>query len=163
MFPGLLLEQVDIQCSNVPIDANGAGLTGDYYSLKNYNHITFVIQQGAWAGGHAAVTFKQASDVAGTGEKALTVTPAFQWQRVALTGTTWTKTAITAGTFNLGTTANTTTVVEVSAACLDLANGFDCIRLALATVGANADLICIMAFLSQARFPQAQLMDPKVD
>jgi hypothetical protein len=69
-----LIENAKIVVGAVPIDTTGAAVTGDYVSLKGYAHLTIVIMQGAWAGGTPAVTLKQATDVAATGEKALSFT-----------------------------------------------------------------------------------------
>lgn len=160
-FNGRLIEQLGLECAAVPIDTTGAAVTGDYYCLKYYNHITFIIQQGAWAGGTPAVTLKQATAVAGTGEKALSFL--YYWSQVALTGTGYTRTAVTSDTFNLTATANTTTILEVEASDLDLANGFDCVRVGIATPGSNADLIAVFAILSQPRYEQFSPMDAKVD
>jgi hypothetical protein len=156
-----LVDNVGIEAAAVPIDTTGAAVTGDYYSLKNYNHITFIIVQGAWAGGTPAVTLKQATDVAGTSEKALSFTK--YWVKTGLTGTTYTETAVSSDTFNLAATANRITVIEVDAATLDTNNGFDCVRVGIASPGANADLICVVAILSGARYPSALMQDAKID
>lgn len=156
-----LIDNYGIEVAAVPIDTTGAAVTGDYYSLKNYNHVTFIIMQGAWAGGTPAVTLKQATDVAGTGEKALSFSR--YWVKTGLTGTTYTETAVSSDTFNLAATANRITVIEVDAATLDVANGFDCVRIGIASPGANADLICVCAILGGARYPQALMSDAKVD
>lgn len=156
-----LVENAAIEIGAVPIDTTGAAVTGDYVSMKGFDHLTIIISQGAWAGGTPAVTLKQASDVAGTGEKALSF--AWRWTKVALTGTTYTKTAVTSDTFNLPATANTINVLEIDAASLDGDGGFDCVRLAIATPGANADLIAATYILSEPRFAQATISDPKVD
>ena len=156
-----LLDNYALEVAAVPIDTTGAAVTGDYYCLKNYNHITFIIAQGAWAGGTPAVTLKQATDVAATGEKALGFTK--RWSKVALTGTTWTESTVSSDTFNLTATANTITVIEVDAATLDVDGGFDCVRVGIASPGANADLIAVFAVLGGPRFIQAQMPDAKVD
>ena len=156
-----LIEQCGIECSTVPIDTTGAAQAGDYYSLANYQHLTLIIQQGAWAGGTPAVTLKQATDVAGTSEKALSFNK--RWTQVALTGTGYTQTAVVSDTFNLPAVANTTNILEIDAQDLDASNGFDCVRLAIASPGANADLISVTAILSQPRFAQASMPDAKVD
>jgi hypothetical protein len=152
-----------IEVSNVPIDTTGAARTGDYYSLKDAQGILFVIAQGAWAGGTPAVTLKQATAVAGTGAKALSFTE--RYSKVAITGTVNVLAAVTSDTFNLGTTANTVTFVEVSSADLDRAGGFDCVGLDIASPGANADLISVIAILYGLRYKgdPAILPDPKVD
>jgi hypothetical protein len=134
-------ELVQFQWSNAPASYSGAAATAEYFSLKNYDHITFIVQTGAWAGGTAAVTINQATAVAGTGAKAL----AFDW--VWVDGV---KTAVTSNTFNLAA-ANKLYVIEVDAASLDTNNGFDCLGLAIASPGANADFYGVTAILSGAR------------
>lgn len=152
-----------IEVSSVPIDTTGAARTGDYYSLKDFQGIVFVIAQGAFAGGTPAVTLKQATAVAGTGAKALSF--AEYYSKVALTGTVNVLTAVVSDTFNLAATANRITMVEVSAADLDRANGFDCVGIDVASPGANADLIAVLAILYGGRYQgdPALLPDPKVD
>ena len=156
-----LLECCGIEVAAVPIDTTGAAVTGDYYSMKDYGHITFIITQGAWAGGTPAVTIKQATDVAGTDEKALNLD--WYWVQTGLTGTGYTKTAVTSDTFNLAATANRITVIEVEADSLDTTGGFDCVRLGVASPGSNADLISAVAILSQPRYSGATTSDAKVD
>lgn len=158
-----LVENAAIEVGAVPIDTTGAAVTGDYVSMKGFDHLTIIIQQGAWAGGTPAVTLKQATNVGNTlsDEKALSFS--WRWTKVALTGTTYTKTPVSSDTFNLPATANTINVIEVDAASLDGDNGFDCVRVAIASPGANADLICVTYILSEPRFSQATIADPKVD
>lgn len=152
-----------IEVSSVPINTTGAASTGDYYSLKDCQGVVFVIVQGAWAGGTAAVTLKQAQAVAGTNAKALSMTE--YYSKVALTGTVNVLTAVVADTFDLAATANRITMVEVSAADLDRANGFDCVGIDVASPGANADLIAVLAILYGLRYggDPALLPNPKVD
>jgi hypothetical protein len=152
-----------IESSSVPIDTTGAARTGDYYSLKDFQGVVFVIVQGAWAGGTPAVTLKQAQAVAGTNAKALGM--AEYYSKVALTGTVNVLSAIVSDTFNLAATANRITMVEVSAADLDRAGGFDCVGIDVASPSTNADLIAVIAILYGLRYSgdPALLPDPKVD
>lgn len=137
----------------VPIDTTGAAVAGDYVSMKGYTHLTIVISQGAWAAGTPAVTLKQATAVAGTSEKALSFTK--YWTGVALTADLLTEVAVVSDTFNLTAVANTYTVLEVDASSLDVDNNFDCVRVGIASPGANADLVAVFGWLSGARYPQA--------
>lgn len=152
-----------IEVSKVPIDTTGAAVAGDYYSLKDAQGVVFVIVQGAWAGGTPAVTLSQATAVAGTSAKALAL--AEYYSKVALTGTVNVLTAVVSDTFNLAATPNRITMVEVSAADLDRANGFDCVACDVASPGANADLICVLAIVYGLRYggDPALLPNPKVD
>ena len=148
-----LVENAKIVVGAVPIDTTGAAVTGDYVSMKGYTHLTIVIMQGAWAGGTPAVTLKQATDVAGTGEKALSFS--YYWAGTALTDDQYAKTTVSSDTYNLAATANKVNVIEVDASSLDADNGFDCVRLGIASPGANADLIAVLYVLTGTRYPQA--------
>jgi hypothetical protein len=66
-----LVETRRIEAGCGPVNTTGAAVTGAYVSMKDFNHLTIIIQQGAWAGGTPAVTLKQATAIAGTGAKAL--------------------------------------------------------------------------------------------
>jgi hypothetical protein len=148
-----LIENTKPVVMAVPIDTTGAAVTGDYVSMKGYQHLTIIIMQGAWAGGTPAVTLKQATDVAGTGEKALSFSN--YWAGTALTDDLYAKTSVSSDTYNLAATANTVNVIEIDASDLDVDNSFDCVRLGIASPGANADLIAVLGILSNPRYPQA--------
>jgi hypothetical protein len=155
------LDNNQVEVGAVPVDTTGAAVTGDYVSLAGYERLVIIIQQGAWAGGTPAVTLLQATDVSAGNAKALAFTERFT--KVGLTGTTFTKTAVTANTFDLPAVANTINVIEVPADSLDVSNDFDCVRVNIATPGANADLIAVTYLLVGARYSQATMQDAKVD
>jgi hypothetical protein len=147
------IENNKIVVGAVPIDTTGAAVVGDYVCLKGYSHLTVVIVQGAWAGGTPAVTLKQATDVAATGEKALGFTK--YYKGTALTDDNYEAITVSSDTYTLTATANLVNIIEVDASSLDVDNGFDCVRLGIATPGSNADLIAVLYILSGARYPQA--------
>lgn len=134
-----------VHCSP-PKDYSSAVATIEYISLKLGDKIRFIIDTGAWAGGTAAVTLKQATDVAASGAKALSFAEYFTG-----TGDTLTRTTATANTFNLAA-ANTKYVIEVNAADLDVDNSFDCVSCQVASPGANADLYVVMAEVYDLRY-----------
>lgn len=158
-MPKHLVEQIKILRAAEPKSYSGAAMADAYVSLKNYGLLTIVIHTGAWAGGTAAVTLTQASAVAGTGAKALAFTD--YWDDVTTTGTL-VKKAASSNTFNLGT-ANKTYVIHVDPITLDLANGFDCVTLSVATPGANADFYTATYYLGEPRFAQATPPSALVD
>ncbi len=121
-----------------PKNYTGAASTSDIVSLKNYNHLTILIQTGAWAGGTAAVTLSQCTDVAAAGAKALAFDVMFT-NATAVTSDALVKTTVTSNTFALDT-ANALYIIEVDATTLDLANNFDCVRLDVASPSSNADI-----------------------
>jgi hypothetical protein len=144
-----------------PVDTTGAAVAGNWVSLKGYESVTIIITQGAWAGGTPAVTLDQATAVAGTGSKTLGLTK--YWSKVGLAAGDFTETAVSSDTFNLTTTNDTITVMQVHASELDVDNGFDCVQVDIASPGANADLISVMYILSGARYPQETVLDPLAD
>jgi hypothetical protein len=102
----------------------------DYVSMKGYERCTIVIavdNASTVTGG--AVTLKQATAVAGTGEKALAFDTVFANTDTGA-GDTLTETAVTSNTFTTATTDNKNLlyVIELNAADLDVTNGFDCVR-----------------------------------
>ena len=102
----------------------------DYVSLKGYDRLTIVIavdNASTVTGG--AVTLKQATAVAGTNEKALAF--AKVWRNIdTAAADTLAEAAVTSDTFTTDTTDNKNLlyVIEVKAEDLDVANGFDCVR-----------------------------------
>lgn len=128
----------------------GTAMTAKYVSLKNYRHLTIIIHSGAWAGGTAAVSLLQASDVSATGAKALGFS--YQWTGTVASGAL-TKTAVTSDTFNISV-ANTLHVIEVDSDTLDADNAFDCVTLVVATPGANNDYYNVDYILSDARYAE---------
>lgn len=148
----MLLEHAQIVEALEVKDYNASAGTGDIVSLKNYKHLTIVIQTGAWAAGTAAVTVKQDTAVTATGSiKALSF--ATMYSKLNTAGV-WTKNTVTSNTFNLSA-ANTLYVIEIEADTLDVDNAFDCVRLDVGTPGANADLYGAQYILSQPRYPAA--------
>lgn len=112
---------------------------GDYISLKNFDHLTIVILvDNATTVTGGAVTLKQASAVAGGDEKALSFSK--MWANVDTGASdTLVETAVVSDTFTTDTTnaKNLMYVIEVEATDLDTANGFNCVRIDVASM-ANA-------------------------
>lgn len=112
---------------------------GDYVSMKGYDRLTIllpILNATTVTGG--AIALKQASDVAGTGEKALSFSK--MWANTDCgAADTLTETAVTSDTFTTSTTNSKQLlyVIEVAATDLDRANGFDCVRVDSASM-ANA-------------------------
>lgn len=132
-----------------PIDITGAGLSGDWVHLQGYRKCAVVLQTGAWAGGTAAVTLNQATDNAGTGSKAVAFTS--YYLATGLTSDVLTKTAVVSNTFNLSA-ANKLAIIEVWAADLDVSGGFGWLQVAVASPGANSDLVSALYVLYQGGY-----------
>lgn len=119
-----------------------------YVSMKGYSRarITIVIADGTTVTG-TAVTLKQATAVAGTGEKALAFT-----RMLANTdyqaSKAMTETAVSSNTFTTQTTNSKDSVyfIDLKAEDLDLANGFDCFRVDATGHAATASRGCVVIY-----------------
>ena len=125
----------------------------DYVSLKGYRRCQIIISiaDGTTVTG-STITLKQATDVAGTSAKNLTVVTDIHKKQGTLTavGTWTTTTQAAAATYaGDGTSAEEQAVyvVEIEADQLDADNGFDCINVACSDVGTNAQLGCALYIL----------------
>jgi len=136
---------------------------GDFVSMKNYNRLTIVILvNNATTVTGGAVTLIQATEVAGSTTKALAMTR--MWANTDTgAGDTLTKTAVTSDTFTTTTTDNKDAmyVIEVRSEDLDVANGYDCVRVDVASM-ANA-VGSVLYILDGARYggatPPAAITD----
>jgi hypothetical protein len=137
--------------------------TSDFVSLKGYERCCVIIQalNGTTVTG-SAITLNQAQDVANTAGKAL----AFSTQYANVdTGATDTQveTAVTSNTFTTNTTNSKGLmhIIDVKASDLDVANGFDCLAVKLAT--AVNSTISVTFVLYPARFAKATPLTAIVD
>ena len=101
-----------------------------YVSLKNYKRcqIIITIADGTTVTG-STITLKQATAVAGTNEKALGFTRMLANTDYAASKT-MVETAVTSNTFTTQTvnSKDSVYIIDVLASDLDVANGFDCLR-----------------------------------
>ena len=148
----LLVEQTKIIGVN-PGSTNmtGTAMTAKYVSMKGYDHLTIIIHSGAWAGGTAAVSLLQATDVSASGAQALGFD--YQWTGTVASGLL-TRTAVASDTFNISV-ANTLHVIEIDADTLDRDDGFDCVTLVVASPGGNNDYYNVDYILSEPRYTSA--------
>lgn len=119
----------------------------DYVSMKNFDRCTIVISvDNATTVTGGAITLKQATAVAGTSEQTLAFST--MWANTdCAAGDTLTETAVTSNTFTTATTDNKNLmyVIEVKAGDLDVANGFDCLRVdSLSMANAVGNVLYIM-------------------
>lgn len=164
----LLAEACQVVAGIIPVDLAGQANNGDWVSMKNFDRLTVIVFKAAGvAGDDPVITLKQASDVAGTGAKALNFT------RVdAKVGA---QTGIGGFTTNSQAAGNTYTdlvsaeaqglfLIEVTSADLDVTNGFDCVQVSIPDVGAGgAQLGCALYVLRGARFAGAGLPSAIID
>lgn len=126
--------------------------TPDYVSLKNYDRMVVVISvDNATTVTGSAITLKQASDVAGTGEKALSFSTMYANTDTGASDTL-VETAVASDTFTTDATNNKNLlyVIEINSASLDRANNFDCVR--AGTGNATSAVLSVNYFLYDARY-----------
>lgn len=128
--------------------------TPDYVTLKNYGRVTAIITvNNATTVTGSAITLKQATAVAGTGEKALAFDKVWQNEDTGSAGgDIMAETAVTSDTFTTDATndKNSQYVIEFSTESLDVNNGFDCFR--VGTGDATATIINVVYILHDARY-----------
>lgn len=150
---GLLVEQSKIVTGLAPITPSTS--TPDYVSMKNYNRLTaiIIVDNGATVTG-SAITLKQATAVAATGEKALSFSTVYANTDTGASDAL-VSTAVTSDTFTTDTTnaKNLLYVIEVDENDLDLANGFDCVR--VGTANAANMVLSVVYILWPAKHGQA--------
>ena len=167
MSKAKFITQNNIISGIIPLDLQTAR-TGEWVSMKNYNHLSVVLYKAAGtAGDDVTITMAQATVVAGTDTKALTFTDIWTKEATALTtATAWTHTAQTAAaTYTTTTNAEVQAiwVIEFDAEDLDAANNFDCVNAATGDVGSNAQLGAVLYILSDPRYPQELPIDAVAD
>jgi hypothetical protein len=126
--------------------------TPDYVSLKGTERVCIVITvDNATTVTGSAITVKQATNVAAGSEKAVPFT--VMWANIDVdAGDALTETAVTSNTFTTDSTnaKNLMYIVEISLADLDVAGGFDCIR--VGTGNATAAVGAVLYLLYPARY-----------
>jgi hypothetical protein len=152
----LLVERTKIINGGIGL-ANSGGLAGDRISMKNYNHLTVIVDLAPASGTDpAAITLKQSKTVddSPSTEKALAFTRAWKNEDVsasdALVKTTYSSSIATSAAAK-----HEQFVLEVEAAELDVANGFDCVRADVTDPGSVSTPCCITYILSEPRYASA--------
>lgn len=155
-----LVENAQIAAAILPVNLATAVNNGDWVSLKNYGHVAIVvIKDGGTAAEDPSFTVRQATDVAGTGAKALNFTRVDKKQ-AADVQTVAQFTKVTQAASNTyagdGTSAEDEmiVVIEFDADELDTENGFDCVQLQIPDVGAAAQLAAAIYILTEPRYGQ---------
>ena len=150
MISKRLVDSAKIVTGLAPITPSTS--TPDYVSLKDYQHFTAIIMvdNGNTVTG-SAITLKQATAVAGTGEDVLAFTKV--WRNVdTAAGDALTEAAVTSNTFTTDTTnaKNLLYVIEVDASELNTSAGYDCIR--VGTGDAANTVLSVTYILSNPRY-----------
>src|SRR5574343_421458 len=133
---GRLNENVKFIEVEVPKAHNSTACTAEWICLKNCERVSWVIQTGAWAGGTAAVTLKQATSDGGS-SAAVSFTKYY-----TVAGETVTENTASSNTFNLNVTS-----------------GYDWVKIAIAFPGNNTDLYSVTAIAHNLKYgPDARLL-----
>lgn len=154
-----LIDETQIVSGFVPVDTQSAANPGDVVSLKNYAHLTILFYKAAGtAGDDPVLTFEQGTSVAfGTNKNLATIDEYWKKEGAALTAIgEFTRVEQTAAaTVTLSATSAESQglyVFEIDGADLDVAGGYDCIRVSIADTGAaGAQLGCMLYILSGPR------------
>lgn len=157
----LLTEMAKLVTGLAPI--NPSSSTPDYVSMKGYEKCTAIIlvDNGATVTG-SAITLKQASDVAATGEKALAFTSAL---RDVDTGAAdaLSEFTVSSNTFTTDNTDNKNLmyVIDIPVGSMDLANGFDCVR--VGTGNSTNAVLSVLYVLWPAKYQKSTPLTGIVD
>lgn len=158
--PKPLGRAIDIIPAIVPLDLQTAR-DGDWVSLKNAAGVAIVFFKGAGTDGDdPTLTLEQAQDVAGTNAKALNAIDTVYEKEGTLTSVgTWTKVTQTADDQYIpgdpSAQSQELWVIQVDAEQLDVAGGFDCVRIRCSDVGNNAQLGAALYVLYGLSYPSA--------
>ncbi|MCW5695793.1 MAG: hypothetical protein KIS96_03550 [Bauldia sp.] len=178
MFNNFLAEAVNLCQGFLPVDMAAGANDGDYISLKNYRRCAVILfKEPGVAGNDPVITLTQALNVAGSGTtKPLTVQRV--WKKQAATNLLavgqYTKSTpadpAANDTFSTNTWTNSDLaeqagiiIVEVMAEDLDIANGYDCFKAAIADVGTAGQVGALLYALYDPKFQSDPLPSGIVD
>ena len=138
-----------VQCT-APIDINGAGATGDVFSMKNYGHVDILVLLGV-TGAATTITVKECDDFVPTNSTAI----AFAYYPEVTAGgdTLGVRTAATTSGFAGSTNDGVFYVISIDAA--ELTDGYPCLQVNASDPSA-ATLYAAVAVLSGARYANEQ-------
>ena len=164
----LFAETHQVVSGFVPV-ISGSATDGDWVSFKHYNRCTVVYFGAAGTGGDdPTLTFGQATDVSAGGDKPLAVVDTIHIKADADLTTIGVNTKVTqtaAATYLDATHAEIQKIymIDVTAEELDVAGGFDCMRVTVADVGTTDQLSAMLYIMSEPRYGQDILESAIVD
>lgn len=152
-----MLSTMQLVPAIVPVDLAGGANDGDWVSLAQYETVIFVVMTAVGtAGDDATITLNQATSAAGAGSKALAVIDEIYQKQAADIATIGQYTQVTQAAAETyvdaaGAEAQQLIAIEVPRNLLDVNNGFEYVQLAIADVGANAQLGAALYILTNPR------------
>ena len=128
------VEACQVAAAYNPVDVNGAAQTGDWISLKNFHRCAVIIFGDAGSSGtDITITAQQATDVSGSGAKALNFTRVDKKEGADIFAIGQFTTVEQAAANTFTTTNNEQSdqiyVLDFGPDDLDVDGGFDCIRI----------------------------------
>jgi hypothetical protein len=150
------VEAFQIVPAIMPINLQTGANAGDWVSLKNFHRLTcLVLASAGSAANDLTLTIEQATSVSGAGNKALNFTriDVKQGASLAAIGQFSTVTQAAANTYTEGTNGETQNLyaIDILPEDLDIDNGYDCVQLSIAQVGA-AKIGCALYLLWPSRY-----------
>jgi len=141
-------ENMSVASAVIPAVHTTVAIASDIVSMKQYGALTAIIQVGDIGSGATAmdVTVSQCTAVAGTAAKSLGIDYVYVGSS---TDDTLLKTTVTSDTFEAAELG--TYVIEISDQELDVANGFDCVRVNISAPGSQGAAVSVILLSSEAR------------
>ena len=164
----LFAETHQVVSGFVPV-ISGSDTDGDWVSFKHYNRCTVIYFGAAGTSNDDPVlTFVQALDVSGGTAKPLTVVDTIHIKANAdLTtigiNTLVTQTAVATYTDTDHAELQKIYQIDVTAEQLDVAGGYDSMRVTIADVGTDDQLTCMLYIMSEPRYGEEILLSAIVD
>ena len=153
-----LLQMVDIAAAFVPVDMQTADNNGDYVDMAKYDKVLAVLFKGiGTAGDDPVFKLQQAKDKSGGSVKDLKFSVIYSKVGATVLNavgqfTRTTQTAATSYTDAASAENEAIIAVEIQASDLDMANGFQFVRLDIANIGGNAQLGGGLYIMFDARY-----------
>lgn len=142
---GFLHENAKVLNAFPPKDTTGAAANSLWVTMKNAKRLTFIIAVGDRAGATTPdITINQATSSAGAGSKALNYDEAFIGVQ-SQSADALTLTASDGDSVPLSASDNSLTLISIRDDMLDINNGFQWVQCSVASPGANACPIVIIA------------------
>ena len=164
----LFAETHQVVSGFVPTDS-GSATDGDWVSFKHYNRCTVIyFGEIGTDGDDPTLTFAQATNVSGLGDTPLVVVDTIHIKADADLTTIGVNTLVTqtaAATYIDATHAEIQKIyqIDVTAKELDVAGGFDCMRVTVADLGTIGQLSAMLYIMSEPRYGQDILESAIVD
>lgn len=152
----------------IPYDTMGGAGTGDFVSLKLFNHVVvkFVRAAGS-AGEDPTITIQQSTDVSGSVVKELDFTEIYEKEGTQTGVGQFTKQTQSAdNTYTSGTSGENEVMwcIEFDGDDFDVDNGFDCIRASISDPGSGSGHYGYLEYiLTEARIKEEPLPSAIVD